>query len=177
MNINKREQQLIIAVIAAVVLWAGNTLVVVPLTKHWKERATRMSDLRKSLTQGTLLLEREQSIRARWESMRTNTLPSETSLAESQVVKAFDRWSQDSRISITSISPQWKHDADEYMTLQCRVEAAGTLNTLSRFLYDVEKDPMALKLESVELGVRDKNGQIITMGLQISALVLNPSTQ
>jgi hypothetical protein len=41
----------------------------------------------------------------------------------------------------------------------------------------VEKDPMALRLESVELGARDKNGQIITMGLQLSALVLNPSTK
>ena len=45
------------------------------------------------------------------------------------------------------------------MTYECRVDAAGDLGKLSRFLYSVERDPMALKLESVELGARDKDGQ------------------
>ena len=121
-----------------------------------------------------LFRSRENNLRNRWEQMRTNTLPNNPSMAEQQVLRAFDRWSQDSRISITSISPQWKHDADEYMTLQCRVEAAGTLNTLSRFLYDVEKDPMALKLEIVELSARDAEGQQLALGLQVSGLVLTP---
>jgi hypothetical protein len=174
MNINNRQQQLIIVAIVAVVLWAGDTLVVAPLTKHWKERATRMSDLRKSLTQGTLLLEREQSIRSRWESMRTNALPSETSLAESQVVKAFDRWSQDSRISIISIKPQWKRNADDYMTLEYRVDGFGSISTVTQFLYNIEKDPLALKVDAVEISARDNTGQQLTLALQVSGLLLNP---
>jgi len=88
--------------------------------------------------------------------MRTNTLPIETSAAESLVLKAFDRWSQESRISITSIKPQWKHNADEYMTLECRVDAFGNLPTLTRFLYDVEKDPLALKIDALEITTRDR---------------------
>jgi hypothetical protein len=62
------------------------------------------------------------------------------------------------------------------MTLDCRVEASGDLGTLSRFVYDIEKDPMALKLESVELSTRDDTGQQLTLGLQISGLVLTPQT-
>jgi hypothetical protein len=33
---------------------------------------------------------------------------------------------------------------------------------------------MALKLELVELGARDKEGQQLSLGLQLSGLVLNP---
>jgi hypothetical protein len=53
------------------------------------------------------------------------------------------------------------------------VEASGNLGTLSQFLYDIEKDPMALKLESVELSAHDTGGQQLTLGLQLSGLVLN----
>ena len=109
--------------------------------------------------------------------MRANTLPNNPSLAEQQLLKAFDAWSQESRVSITGITPQWKHDADEYMTLECRVDASGDLATLSRFLYDIEKDPMALKLESVELSARDNAGQELAMGLRVSGLVLTPGGQ
>ena len=70
--------------------------------------------------------------------------------------------------------PQWKNDSTNYMTLNCRVEAAGDLGTLSQFLYDIEKGPMALKLESVDLSARDDTGQQLTLGLQISGLALRP---
>ena len=73
--------------------------------------------------------------------------------------------------------PQWKSESTNYMTLNCRVEASGDLGTLSRFIYDVEKDPLGLKLESVEFSTRDNNGQQLTLNLQISGLVLLTQTQ
>jgi hypothetical protein len=63
------------------------------------------------------------------------------------------------------------------MTYECRIDAAGDLEHLSRFLYRVEREPMALKLESVELGARDKEGRQLSLGLQLSALVLNPPSK
>ena len=68
--------------------------------------------------------------------------------------------------------PQWKNDSTNYMTLNCRVEASGNLGTLSQFLYNIEKGPMALKLDSVELSAHDDTGQQLTLGLQISGLAL-----
>jgi len=52
------------------------------------------------------------------------------------------------------------------------VEAAGDLSALSRFLYDIEDGPMALKLESVNISARDDTGQQFTLGLQINGLAL-----
>ena len=63
------------------------------------------------------------------------------------------------------------------MTLECRVEAAGTLSTLSRFVYELEKAPMALRLQSVELSSRDNDGQQLALGLQVSGLVLTPQNE
>jgi len=174
MNINNRQQLLTVVAIAVVAIWAGDKLVFSPLTKMWKERSTRIAELRKSVSQGSLFLARERSIRSRWDSMETNTLPSQASVAENQLLKAFERWSQDSRTSITSIKPQWKRNADDYMTLECRADAFGSVQALTRFLYEMEKDPLALKVEAVEITARDNEGQQLSLALQVSGLLLNP---
>ena len=174
MKINNRQQLLAVAAMAVIALLAVDRLVYTPLMKWWKARSASIGELRQQLADGTSLLQRDQVIRRRWEQMRTNTLPRNSSLAEQQLLKAFDTWSQRSRVSLTSITPQWKHDADDYMTLECRVEATGDLETLSQFLYSIEQDPMALKLESLELNAHDETGQQMTLGLQISGLVLTP---
>jgi Tfp pilus assembly protein PilO len=174
MKVNSRQQLLAIIAIAAVVLWAGLNMIYNPLAKSWKARAARIAQLKKSVDQGSKVLEREKVIRERWDQMRTNTLANVLSEGESQVFKSFDRWSRDSGVTVNSIKPQWKRNEDDYMTLECRADAAGNLATLTRFLYEIEKDPLALKVDSVELSARDSRGQQLTLGLTVSGLLLNP---
>jgi hypothetical protein len=176
MNDKNRQQILLIATLALAGLWISDKLLITPMTASWKGRTAEMARLEKSIKQGALVLDRDQNIRSRWETMRTNTLPAEQSVAENQVLKAFDRWSDDSRISITSIKPQWK-SGDDYTTLDCRVDAFGSLDAVTRFLYNVEKDPMALKIDIVELSPRDKEGSQVTLALQVSGLVLSGGAQ
>ena len=175
MNLTNRQQLLAVLAIAALALLVGDRLVFSPLAKTWKDRADRIDELQRSVTQGTLLLAREASIRARWESMRTNTLAPEVSIAENQALSAFDRWSQESRIGINSIKPQWRRSpAAEFATLECRVDAFGNLSALTRFVYEIEKAPLGLKVDTVEITTRDDRGEQLTLGLQISGLQLNP---
>lgn len=175
MPIKNRQQLLIIAAVGALALLLGDRLVFSPLVNAWKSRSEQITELRKKVKNGRELIARETSYRSRWENMSTNALPQNTSLAEQHVYNAFDRWSQNSRISVNSITPQWKrNNGEDYMTLECRVDAAGNINTLSRFIYDLEKDPMALRVESIEITAKDKDGAQLAMGLQVSGLVLLP---
>jgi Tfp pilus assembly protein PilN len=174
MKIENRQHFMVLVAAAAAVLLLGDKLVLPFLTRSWTERATRIVDLRKSVSQGTLLRSRERTIRERWESMRTNTLPNNMSAAENEVLRAFDRWSQESRVSITSIKPQWKQTGEDYATLECRADASGNIQALSRFLFNLEKDPLALKIETVEITARDNDGQQLALVLQVSGLLLSP---
>lgn len=177
MKIDSRQQFLAVAAMAAVVLLAADRLVYMPLAALWKSRSATVAELRQKIATGTSLLQREQVLRRRWEQMRTNTLPRDSGKAEQQLLKTIDACSQRSRVSLTSIMPQWEQDSDDYMTLVCRLEATGDLETLSQFIYNIEKDPMALKLESMELSARDDAGQQMTLGLQVSGLALTPATE
>ncbi len=172
MKIENRQQLLIVLTVALGVLYAADQIVLEPLIGWWKARAQTVAQLRTQVHDGKQLIQRESGLRSRWDQMRTNTLPNNASLAEQQILKAFDNWSRESGADVNGIMPQWKNDSDDYITLNCRVEASGDLGTLSRFIYDIEKGPMGLKLESVEFSTRDNNGQQLTLNLQISGLVL-----
>lgn len=172
MKIKNRQRLLVVLAVTAFALLIGDKIVFTPLVNSWKARTVTITELRQKIAKGELLVTREQVVRDRWTQMQHDMLPTETSLAEQQVLKAFDSWAQRSGVSVNSITPQWKRDSDDYMTLECRVDAAGDLETLSQFIYNVEKDTMALKLESVELSASDNNGQLLRLGLQVSGVAL-----
>ena len=172
MKIENRQQLLVALTIAAAALLVGVNFIYEPLANAWLARAAQIKDLRTKVSAGKYLIQREAGIRSRWSGMSANALPANASLAEQQFFNAIDNWSHATGADISSILPQWKNDATNYMTLNCRVEAAGSLGTLSQFLYDIEKGPMALKLDAVELSAHDNTGQQLTLGLQISGLAL-----
>ena len=177
MKIENRQQFLIALTIAVAALFVGDHLIYEPLASWWSARSQRISSLRKEINDGKLMLQREEAIRSQWNQMRTNTLPADTSLAEQQVLKAFDNWAQDSSASITSVTPQWNDDTTNYVTVDWRVEASGDLISLTRFLYDIEHGPMALKFESVDVSARDDSGQQFALALEINGLALKPEVK
>jgi Tfp pilus assembly protein PilO len=172
MKIEKRQQFLIVLTIVALALLVGDRLVYEPLARLWSARSAQIKQLQTKVRDGKVLVRRAASLRSEWSSMRTNALPVSTAQAEQQLLAALDNWSHGSGAEINNIMPQWKNDSTNYMTLNCRVEAKGAIGAVSQLIYDIEKGPMALKLDSVELTASDGTGQQLSFAAQISGLVL-----
>jgi len=172
MKIRNRQDFLVALTLAAAGLFVAVNFIFTPLDNWWTARSAQVRELRAKVAEGNQLLKRESVVRGRWDAMRSKALPANTSLAEQRVLEAFDGWSRDSSAELTSLMPQWKNDSTNYMTLACRVEAAGSLGTLSRFLYEVEGGSLALRLDSVELNAHDNAGQQLTLGLEVNGLAL-----
>ena len=177
MQIKNRQQMLLFATVGVVALFAADALIRAPLMSLWSARSTRLTALRSQVSRGRMLLQRERGIRNHWQDMQSKALTNNTSAAEQQVFRAIDAWAQDTGVIINAITPQWKHDNDDYISYECRVDASGDISRLSRFLYHAAREPLALKLESVELSARDKQGQQLSLALQLNGLVLNPPTR
>jgi len=172
MKIQNRQQFLVVLTIAAAALFVGVNFILEPLGGWWSARQKQVRELRVQVAEGRQLIKREDGIRRRWSEMQTNALPASPSLAEAQLLRAVDEWSRSSGAEVTSLMPQWKNESTNYLTLTCRVETAGELGPLTRFLYNLEKGPLALRLDAVELGRRDKDGRQMTLGLEINGLAL-----
>jgi len=171
---NLQNRQHLLGLVAAILFGAlaGHRWILSPLLKSWEIRSTRIDQLRKSVVRGESVLRSEQAIRESWNQIRTNTLSLEPSLAENQILKAFDAWSRDSGVSISGLRPQWKRTEANFATLEFRADVNGSLPALTRFLYEAEQDPLGIRIESLDLTTRDANGSQLTLALQISGLQL-----
>ena len=174
MNLTKRQQILAILAMAVVGLYVADKLLFTPLTKNWKARSERITKLKDEVRDGNETLKRETALREQWDRMRTNTLTNVKSEAESQMLKAFERWSKDGGVSVSSIRPQWKEAEEDYKTLECRADVGGSISTIAHFLYLVERDPLGVKVDSVELSARNNEGSQLSLVVQVSGLLLNP---
>ncbi|MCW5552515.1 MAG: hypothetical protein KIS67_10215 [Verrucomicrobiae bacterium] len=181
MNLNKRQQLLAVLAIVAVALFVADKLVITPLTNNWKDRAARIVKLKEEVHEGKELIKREAVLREQWERIRTNTLAfakpeaDAKSEAEGQLLAAFERWAKESDVaSLSSIRPQWKESAESHKTLLCRADVAGNLAAIARFLYQIERDPLGVKVDSLELTTRNVDGSQLALVIQVSGLLLNP---
>ena len=172
MKIKNRQEFLVVLTIAAFALLVGVNFILEPLGGWWSARQAQIKELRAEVTAGGQLIRRESGIRSRWANMTANALPANTSLAEQKLLTAVDGWSRSSGAEVTSLMPQWKNESTNYLTLTCRVETSGDLGALSKFLYVLERGPMALRLDSLELGAHDKDGQQMTLSTEINGLAL-----
>lgn len=173
----QRQRLLTIVTLAAVGLYLADLLVFSPLGRLWSARSARIETLRRQVASGRALVQREAGLRGQWDRLRTNALPAEASQAEQRLLRASDEWARSSGAQIVDRMPQWKGDEPAYQMLRCRLEASGSLGSLTQFLQRMEEGPLAVKLDSLQLLSRDTTGRQLTLGLQINGLVLNPPSK
>ncbi len=172
-NIANRQQLLSAVAIGAVVLWAADRLVIEPTIGLWKGRSNRIKKLEDSVQNGQDTLRNQSYILRDYDSVRTNTLPLDMSLAYGQVLRAVERWANETGVNVTSMRPQWRRGDDTgYSTLECGVDATGNLDNIARFLYQIEDDPLGVKISTVDISTRDNSGGALTLALQLSFLQL-----
>jgi hypothetical protein len=177
METKNREKILAISAAACVGLWLLNLLVITPMSNAWDHRSRQIADLRKSIADGSMLIRRQATVSDRWDSMRTNALSGNPTVAERQLFTAFDHWVGDSGVTEGSFRPQLHETDDNYSTLECRADVTGTADTISQFLQSMAKDPIGVKLESCELTSRDDNGRQLALTMDLSGLILSTTNQ
>ncbi len=170
-----RQRLLMILAGASVGLLILDSVVFSPLTKAWQTRSVEIARLKKSVTEGRSVIERAARTHGLWKEMQDGALSADPATAEQDLITQFDKWGRAGSVELGSIKPQWKRGAtNRYSLLECRVDATGTLASLTRFLYEVEKSSLALRLDSIELTGRDDNGHKLSLGLLVSGLRLTP---
>jgi hypothetical protein len=168
-----REMLLKIVAGAAIGLFVLDRAILSPAIASWKLQSERLSQLGEKVRRGRQLMERETSLRARWDEMMQSDLPDDMSTSESEVFKAIGRWTRDSRVTFTSLTPQWRSHDEGYDTFECRAAATGDQESLGRLLHEVETDPLPARIEECELSTRDNKGQQLGLSLRISFVALN----
>jgi len=170
---DKRRELILKIVVGAVAgLFLLDLIILSPGIQRWKDQGDRIASLREKVTRGAQLMEREQSIRTRWDEMLRTDLADDLSAAENEAFKGINRWARESRISFTSLTPQWRTHEEGYDTFECRASAAGDQASLGRLIYEIEADSLPVRLEECELTARDAQGKQLLLTAKFSFMRL-----
>ena len=172
MGFKKRETLLILAAVVCITVLLGDKFVISPMINLWKSRAERITLLKQSLEKGEFLVEREEGVSSLLQDMKDRSLAGEKSDAENQVLNSVNDWARVSGLNVTSLKPRWIDDEQEAKKLEFRLSASGDMGSVSRFLYELERDPLALRLEDVEISVRDARGRELELTARFTGLIL-----
>ncbi|HUT24622.1 MAG TPA: GspMb/PilO family protein [Sumerlaeia bacterium] len=171
MELRQRERLLALGAVICVLLLAGDKMIVSPLRTVWKERQARIAQLEESLAKGRALVGREETLRQRWLDMQKRCLPASVSEAENLALKSVDRWARGSRLSMTTLSPRRTEKEEDFTKLELRAKAKGTMEAIARFLYDLENDPLALRVEEIEIAGFESTSGDLTLDIRFSGLL------
>jgi hypothetical protein len=175
LNIPNRQRWLIGIAGAGIALLILDNVVIEPLIGTWKSSGTEIARLKSEVADGRSILVRGPQLQQTWSQMQSSALPRDPALSEHDVISGFETWSRTSGVELGSVKPLWKRgESSEYSVLECRLDATGSLGSLTRFIYELGKSPLALRVESVELISRDDSGSRLTLSLVITGLRLSP---
>lgn len=170
-----RQRLLLLASGVLVGLLALDRLVVGPGLAHWRARTTEIAALERTLAAGRGLVESRERTEAAWRRLREGALPGDPSLAEQRLLAALETGARAEGVELTGLRPRWrKGGSSEASFLECRLDASGSFPALVRLLGELEKSPLALRVESIELSARDEGGQRLALALTVTGLRLAP---
>jgi len=165
-----RQKWLTVATVLCVIGLVLDQVILPPLVEQWRARSTRIAELKASLEDGQLLLDRETSIRERWQEMSDRALPVDRATSENEVINAVSRWAEDSHLTISSLKPRWARTEGVFSQLEIRATALGRPDAVLGFLYALERDDLPLCVESAKLTPRDERGRALALDLVFTAL-------
>ena len=176
MGNNRREFILGIAAIICVCTVVGDKFVATPLYELWTTRSTRIAGLEKNMQKGKMLVEREDMLKQRWDDMNMCVLPNNTSAAENRVFTSVDDLARESGLISPSQKPRWTEDTGSFRKVEFRISSQGNISSIAHFLYELEKNPMALRSEDISIVSRDEKGTNLTLDMRFTALTLMDET-
>ncbi|MBE7558286.1 hypothetical protein HS125_04825 [bacterium] len=176
MELKRRERVLAVLAIAVLAIWAADQLLIEPLWGLWKARQERLSELSASILHGRSLVDRAAAISERWQEMRGRSLPADEPAAEQAVLVAVSRWAGTSRLGVSALKPRWREDEGGRRQIEWNAEAQGDIAQIARFLYELERDSLALRVEELDITARDNRGETLALKLRFTGLVFEEKT-
>jgi hypothetical protein len=157
--------------IIAVVMLIGDKFIVGPISTRREETKTRKLELQSELENAQVLFARRKLMERKWKTLLSDGLRNDAE-AESKIARALDGWSKDAMLTLSSVKPERVASDKGLKEMTFVVAGAGTLEAVSRFLWQIETDSIPIKVMDIQIGSTNETGQSMSLQLRLSALCL-----
>ncbi len=170
MVLSRRERIILIAAILCVGSLVADRFVVEPTRRSLGELGAQRQELLGKLNEAELLIGNHGRMQKKWKQMLSAGLGNDAE-AESRVLSALWEWSGGARLSLSAIKPERVVIEKGLQEVIFTVAGKGSLESVARFLWEVETAALPVKIKDMQLG-SSESGQSMSLQLHISALCL-----
>ena len=171
MVLSKREQIILVASLVCVGLLVVDKFVVEPLWDRLDELGAERQRLVGELNEAGLLISNHDRMDRKWKEMLSDGLRSDAE-AESRVLGALREWSDGASLALSSIKPERVASDKGLQEMIFTVAGKGSLESVARFLWQIETAALPVKIKDMQLGSSSESGGSMSLQLHLSALYL-----
>ncbi len=170
MGLSKRERMIVLLTLISVGALVADRLVRAPIANRLTELKDERDKAVADVEHAQLVLQQSQLV-DQGEAKRKAGLKSDAE-TESEVTKAMDKWSQDARLTLSSVKPDRLAGDKGAKEIVFVVAGKGSLDAVAWFLYQVETSDLPIKVKYMQLGSAGESGDSMSLELRVSALYL-----
>ena len=172
MVLSRRER--IVALVALVVVGALilDRFVLTPVMDGLEQSESRKQQLLAQLNEVDSLFQRKRLMERKWRTMLSDGLRSESQV-ESRVGWALDEWSEEARLTLTSVKPERTAGDQGMREITFVVAGRGGLDAVAWFLYQIETAELPVKVKNMQLGSTSESGDYMSLQLRLSAIYVD----
>lgn len=169
--LSKRERIMAMIAVAVVGFLVLNKFLIGPVAGKLQRLETQKEQLLVELSEARNLFQKRRVLEKRWNTALSAGLRNEVE-AESKVGRALDEWSQEARLTLSSVKPERVASDKGLKEMTFVVVGTGTLDAVARFLWQIETAPLPIKVKDMQLGSSNESGQSMSIQLRLSTLCL-----
>ena len=177
MALTNREQKIMIIAVSAVLILVCDRYLLTPILNRRSEISMQKEQLQAQLDESLALLERAKVLKPRWNDMLDSGLSYSVEDTEGKVFRYLENASGSTNFSITSIQPEHLPKQEKFGMIEFMVSGAGSMESVTRFLWEVETANVPLKIETLQLGANNENANVMSLQVNLSSVYLINESQ
>ena len=170
MVLSRRERYIAIGTIIVVAALVLDRYALTPALESWRklddEKQARLSEVE----HGKLVVKQKPAAEATWKKRVNQGLKQSAAETEDALLHAVQDWSQDSRLSLTSVGAERAVAQGRTPEVIIQVVAVGPMSAVARFLWDVQSSPLPVRIVSTELYSRREGADDLSLTVHLSGL-------
>jgi Tfp pilus assembly protein PilO len=176
MVLSKRERLIAIVTIAVLMIFALDRFMLTPILDARDKVLTEKNELIKEMGKASELFKQKNRVIKQWNEMVNGGLSSDVSITESEVLNAIRIWAQEYGLTLSSIKPEREKGDGAMKEIIFNVACNGSMNSVGKFLLQVQNSTLPLRITQFQLGSREEDGRELSLQLKLSALYLTGGT-
>jgi hypothetical protein len=173
MVLSKREKYVGILVVVVLGILLLDRIMITPLLERKAELNSRIEAAQGELDRANRVFSTSRLASRKWKELAGNSLKTDPSEAESQILNSVREWAQDAGMALPNITPERTKEKD-FGKIVVRASGTGGISQVGHFLWRVQTAGIPVRITNITITTHKEGTDDLSVQFAIATLYLLP---